>query len=82
MERGDLRSERAPPTREEFEAARERELARLNLRISAIKGQAFHTPEDEEILEWDTAERRSADMDTVRRWSENPARHAQGAKTP
>ena len=36
----------ARSTPEEFEQARQRELARLNLRISSIKGQTCHTPED------------------------------------
>lgn len=83
MERGGLHSSgRSPPTRGEFEEARRRELARFNLRISAIKGRTFHTPEDSELLEGDTADRRWADVDTVRRWSGNPARNGQGAKTP
>lgn len=81
MERGDLRSERPLPTREEFEEARRRELARLNLRVGAIKGRAFHTPEDSELLEGDTADRRSADVDTVRRWSEGPGRRRGGPKS-
>lgn len=75
MERGGLHSQKPQPTAEEFEAARRRELARLNLRISSIKGHTCHTPQDEELLEGDTADRRLADVATVRRWSENSARH-------
>ncbi len=81
MERGDLRGPEAPPTPEEFEEARQRELARLNLRISSLTGQTFHTPQDAKLLEGDSADRRAADMATVRRWCENSARHGGGAKT-
>jgi hypothetical protein len=81
MKRSDLRGDRTPPTPEEYEEARQRELARLNLRISSIKGQTLHTPEDSELLEADSADRRLADMATVRRWTENSARHGGGAKT-
>ncbi len=80
MERGDLQSSNAPPTPEEFEEARQRELARLNLRISDIRGQTSHTPQDAKLLEGDTPDRRWADMATVRRWTENSARHDGGAK--
>ena len=81
MEHGDLRDPGPPPTPEEFEEARQRELARLNLRISSITGQTLRTPEDSKLLEGDSADRRLADMATVRRWSENSARHGGGAKT-
>ena len=77
---GDLRGPEPQPTPEEFEEARQRELARLNFRISAIKGQACHTPEDAKLLEGDTEDRRVADMATVRRWTENSPRHGGGAK--
>jgi hypothetical protein len=66
---------------EEFEEARQRELARLNVRISSITGQTCHTPEDEELLEGDSADRRWADMATVHRWSENSRRRVGGANT-
>jgi hypothetical protein len=56
-------------------------LARLNVCISSIKGQAYHTPEDSKLLEGDTADRRLADMATVPRWNENCPRHGGGAKT-
>jgi hypothetical protein len=81
MESGDLRGPEPPPTPEEFEEARQREQARLNLRISSIKGQTCHTPEDSKLLEGGSAERRLADMATVRRWTENSARHGGEAKT-
>jgi hypothetical protein len=81
MEHGYLRGPERPPTPEEFEEARQRELARLNFRISSIKGQTCHTPEDSKLLEGDSANRRLADMATVRRWTENSARHGGGAKT-
>ena len=82
MEHGDLRGpEEPPPTPEEFEEARQRELARLNFRISAIKGRTCHTPEDSKFPEGDSADRRLADMATVRRWAENSARHG-GLRAP
>ncbi len=67
--------------RKEFEEARQRELARLNLRISSITGQTCHTPEDLKLLAGDSGDRRLADMATVRRWTENSARHRGGVKT-
>jgi hypothetical protein len=42
------------PTSKEFEAARRRELARLNLRLSSMTGEEYLTPEDRTILEGDT----------------------------
>ena len=81
MEDGHRRGRQAPPTPEEFEGARQRELARLNFRISSIKGQTYHTPEDAKLLEGDTADQRLADMATVRRWSESSPRHGGGALT-
>jgi hypothetical protein len=83
MEHGDLQGAAPPPTleEEEFEEARQRELARLNFRISSITGQTFHTPEDSKLLEGDSSERQLADRATVRQWSENSARHGGGAKT-
>jgi hypothetical protein len=79
MNHGDLGSE-PPPTPEEFEEARQRELARLNFRMSSITGQTCHTPEDSKLLEGDSADRRLADMATVRQWCENSARYGGGAK--
>ncbi len=81
MEHGDLQGPGPPPTPEEFEEARQRELARLNFRLSSITGQTGHTLEDSRLLEGDTAARRLADMATVRQWSEISARHGGGAKT-
>jgi hypothetical protein len=81
MERSELRGPEAPPSPEEFEEARQRELARLNFRTSSTKGQTFHTPEDAKLLEGDSADRRMADMATVRRWTENSAKHGGGSKT-
>ncbi len=51
----------SPPTPEEFEQARRRELARLNVRLLSITGQAFHTSEDLQLLEGDTPYKRSSD---------------------
>ncbi|MDP9476064.1 MAG: hypothetical protein M3R38_10340 [Actinomycetota bacterium] len=81
MESGDLRSPGPPPTPEEFDEARQRELARLNFRIGSMTGRTFHTPEDAELLEGDTEDRRAADMAAVRRWTENSPGHGGGAKT-
>ncbi len=75
MERDELRGPETPPTPEEFEEARQRELARLNVRLSSTTGQPYHTPEDSKLLEGDTADRRWADMAAVRRWNENSAGH-------
>lgn len=80
MERNDPHSPGPPPTPEEFEEARKRELARLNLRLGLLNGERCHTPEDLKLLEGDTPRRRSADMDTVRLWCENLGRHRGGPK--
>ena len=81
MEHEELRGPEASPTPEEFEEARRREVARLDFRVSSIKGQTFHTPEDARLLEGDSAGRRTADMVTVRRWAANSARHGGGTET-
>ena len=57
----------SPPTPQEFEQARRRELARLNVRLLSITGEAFHTSEDLLLLEGDTAHKRSLDQEVVRR---------------
>lgn len=56
------------PTPEEFEEARRRELARLDLRISSIMGRTTHTQEDPQLLEEYAADQRWSDMEIVRRW--------------
>ena len=81
MKLGDL-DPQPPPTPEEFEEARRREMARLSFRISSIMGRTFHTPEDSKLLEGDSAAERLADMATVRQWSENSARHGGGRRPP
>ena len=68
------------PTLEEFEEARQRELARLNIRVSSILGNVFHTPEDVKLLEQDTPQQRTEDMDTLRRWTANSERYGGGSK--
>ena len=68
------------PKPEEFEGAKLRELARLNIRVSSITGETHHTPEDLELLEGDTPYQRSLDMDTVRRWTANSERYGGGRK--
>jgi hypothetical protein len=45
---------RHAPTPEEFEAARQREIARLNMRIYDIKAKSHHTPVDSKLLKGDT----------------------------
>ena len=57
------------PTPEEFEQARRRELARLNVRMSSIISAKSYTTEDLELLEGDTDYQRTLDMDVVRRWT-------------
>ncbi len=60
--------ERAP-TREEFLAARDRELARHNLRLSYMTGRDILTPADRELLSGDAPADEVRDQETVRRWS-------------
>lgn len=74
----EARDARDAPTAEEFEEARQRELARLNVRVSSTTGKTYHTPEDAKLLEHDTADQRSSDMDTVRRWAANPDKSEHG----
>ncbi len=57
------------PTPEEFEAARRRELARLNVRLTDIKGEEYFTQEDRAALDGDTPRQQMQDRETVRRWS-------------
>lgn len=68
------------PTAEEFEQARQRELARLNTRISSTLGKTYHTPEDLELLEQDTLQQQDEDRDTVRRWTANSEESGGGSK--
>ncbi len=68
------------PTLEEFEEARQRELARLNIRVSSILGNVSHTPEDVKLLEPDTLQQRTTDMDTLRRWTANSEKYGGGTK--
>ncbi len=68
------------PTLEEFEEARQRELARLHIRVSSITGKTFHTDEDLKLLEQDTPQQRTTDMDIVRRWTANSERYGGGSK--
>jgi len=68
------------PTPEEFKGAKQRGLARLNVRVSSITGETHHTPEDLKLLESDTPYKRSLDMDTVRRWTANSERYGGGRK--
>ena len=57
------------PTREEFLAAKNRELARHNLRLSFLTGRDVLTPEDRGLLTGDTPAAEVRDLETVRRWS-------------
>jgi hypothetical protein len=57
------------PTREEFFAARSRELARHNLRLSYTLGRDVLAPEDRELLSGDTPADEVRDQETVKRWS-------------
>ncbi len=60
---------RQETTLAEFEAARKRELARLNVRMFSITGQEFHTSDDLALLEGDTFTQEMTDRETVRLWS-------------
>ena len=55
------------PTREEFEAAKSRELARLNVKVAATL-ERIPAPEDLEILWLDEPADELRDKDIVRRW--------------
>jgi len=55
------------PTREEFEAAKRRELARLNVKVAPTLG-LLPAPEDLEILWLDEPADDLRDKDIVRRW--------------
>ena len=55
------------PTREEFEAAKRRELARLNVKVAATLG-LLPAPEDLEILWLDEPADDLRDKDIIRRW--------------
>ena len=68
------------PTAEEFEQARQRELARLNIRVSSTVGKTYHTPEDLELLVQDTLQQQDQDRDTVRRWTANSEKFGGGSK--
>jgi hypothetical protein len=69
------------PTPEEFQEARHRELARLNMRLSRESGKTFHTPADSKLLEQDTLQQEDQDKDTVRRWAAR-LRERNGSKKP
>ena len=58
---------RDSPSREEFEAARHREVARLNVRVASILGQ-IPDPKDLEVLWLDEMADELRDKDIVRRW--------------
>jgi hypothetical protein len=55
------------PTGEEFEAAKRREVARLNVRVASMGG-GVPTPEDLEVLWLDEPADELRDKDIVRRW--------------
>ena len=55
------------PTREEFEAAKRREVARLNVRVAPMLG-GLPTPEDLEVLWLEEPADEVRDEDIVRRW--------------
>ncbi len=58
---------RQETTLAEFEAARKRELARLNVRLFSITDkEEFNTSEDLALLEGDTFEQEQLDRETVR----------------
>ncbi len=55
-------------------------MARLNVRLLSITSVAFHTKEDLQLLEGDTAHKRSLDQDVVRRWTASSERYGGGGK--
>jgi hypothetical protein len=59
--------EQDAPTREEFEAAKRREVSRLNVRVAPMLG-GVPTPEDLEVLWLDEPTDELRDKDIVRRW--------------
>ncbi len=69
MQQSDSQVARQETTLAEFEAARNRELARLNVRLFSITGKEFHTSEDLSLLEGDTFAQETMDRETVRLWS-------------
>ena len=69
-----------PPTPQEFEQARRRELARLNVRLLSITGVAFHTGEDLQLLEGDTLYKQSLDQEVVRKWAASSEKYGGGDK--
>ena len=75
---GERDSYNTPPTPEEFEQARRRELARLNMRLSSITGETSHTAEDLELLEGHTEYQRTLDMDVIRRWTASSEKYGGG----
>ena len=77
---GEGNSYNTPPTPEEFEQAKRRELARLNVRMSSITGETSHTAEDLELLEGHTEYQRTLDMDVVRRWTASSEKYGRGRK--
>ena len=58
---------RDSPSREEFEAARHREVARLNVRVASMLGR-IPEPKDLEVLWLDEMADELRDEDIVRRW--------------
>ncbi len=60
---------RQETTLAEFEVARKRELARLNVCMFSIVGEEFHTSDDLALLEGDTVEQEMMDRETVRLWA-------------
>jgi hypothetical protein len=59
--------EQDAPTREEFEAAKRREVSRLNVRVAPMLG-GLPPPEDLEVLWLDEPTDEVRDEDIVRRW--------------
>ena len=59
--------EQDAPSREEFEAAKRREVSRLNTRVAPMLG-VLPTPEDLEVLWLDEPADELRDKDIVRRW--------------
>ena len=80
MRHSDSQVARQEPTLAEFEAARNRELARLNVRLFSITCKEYHTSEDLSLLEGDTFKQENIARETVRLWANRSKKHGEGNK--
>jgi|tagenome__1003787_1003787.scaffolds.fasta_scaffold19163926_1 hypothetical protein len=64
----------------EFEAARKRELGRLNVPLFSSTGKESHTSEHLALLEGDTFQQEMLDKETVRLWPNRSKQHGEEKK--